>query len=70
MASAANKGAAVGVPLRLSLLRPIASVLASVWAGPGLETVARGCGTRKSAAAEAVSVRREVGAGGLRSSRG
>lgn len=60
----------MGVPFHPSLLCPIASVLASVWAGPGLETVARGCGTRKSAAAEAVSVKREAGAGGLRSSWG
>lgn len=35
--------------------------------GAGLETKARGCGTRKSAAAEAVSVRRVTGASGLRS---
>lgn len=52
------------MPLRPSLLRPIASVLAAGWAGPRLSAVVRGCGTRKSAAAEEVSVRRRLGLAG------
>lgn len=63
----ANQAAALVSPLHPSLLCPIASALAAGRAGPGLAARARGCGTRKSAAAEAVSVRRVAGASGLRS---